>query len=157
LKKFLFFALLSVLNFSLYAQSANENGTYTIKGKLLDSVSHRPLDYATISVFLNGNKKPVNGTVSDSKGNFTVKGLVAGKYKLVAEFLGYQSHILPDLIVDKDHPVVDVNDISLQSKAVAMQNIVISGKQKLLRTRLINWFLMQNRILHHRSVLLLIF
>lgn len=136
MKKILFFALLSVLNFSLYAQSANENGTYKIKGKLLDSASHRPLDYATISVFLNGSKKPINGTVSDSKGDFTVKELTSGKYKLIAEFLGYKPQTLSGLVVDKDRPVVDVNDIFLQLKAVAMQNIVISGKPKIIENKI---------------------
>lgn len=136
MKKILVLAVLSFFSFSLYAQSGKENGTYKIKGKLLDSASHRPLDYATISLFLNGNKKPVNGTVSDSKGNFLVKGLAAGKYKLVAEFLAYKPHTLLDVVVDKDHPVVDVNDIYLQSKAVAMQNIVISGKPKIIENKI---------------------
>ena len=136
MKKILVLAVLSFFSFSLYAQSGKENGTYKIKGKLLDSASHRPLDYATISLFLNGNKKPVNGTVSDSKGNFVVKGLAAGKYKLVAEFLAYKPHTLSDVVVDKDHPVVDVNDIYLQSKAVAMQNIVISGKPKIIENKI---------------------
>ncbi|HXR82922.1 MAG TPA: TonB-dependent receptor [Hanamia sp.] len=136
MKKILFFALLFTCSFSLFAQSGNQNSNYKIKGRLLDSASRRPLDYATISLFENGNKKPVNGTVTDSKGNFSINDLSAGRYKLVAEFLGYKPHILLNMVLDKDHSAIDINDIYLQSKAVAMQNIVISGKPKIIENKI---------------------
>lgn len=135
LKKILFFVLFTALSFSLFAQSRNQNSGYKIKGRLLDSASH-PLEYATITLFLNGNKKPINGTVTDNKGNFFVNDVASGKYKLVAEFLGYKPYTLLNLIVDKDHPVIDVNDIFLESKTVALQNIVISGKPKIIENKI---------------------
>ena len=137
MKKILFPALLCILNFPLFAQkSGNQNEGFIIKGRLLDSISNHPLEYATISLFLNGAKKPINGTVSDNKGNFLVKDVTAGKYKLVAEFLGYKPHILLNITVDKDNPVIDVKDIVLQPKATTLQNIVISGQHKIIENKI---------------------
>jgi outer membrane receptor protein involved in Fe transport len=128
---------LNILCVSLFAQkSANQPEKLIIKGTLLDSASGHPLEYATISLFLNGNKKPVNGAISDNKGNFLVTDVTAGKYKLVAELLGYNPHTLLDIMVSKDHPVLDVKDIFLQSKVTTLQNIVISGQHKIIENKI---------------------
>ena len=129
--------LLCILTFSVFAQqSGNKKEDYQIKGRLLDSTSHHPLEYATISLFLNSAKKPINGTVSDNKGNFVVNDVVPGKYKLVAEFLGYKPHTLLNITIDKDNPVIDVKDIILESKATTLQGIVISGKPKIIENKI---------------------
>jgi len=136
-KKLLFLLLLCILTFSVFAQqSGNKKEDYQIKGRLLDSTSHHPLEYATISLFLNSAKKPINGTVSDNKGNFVVNDVVPGKYKLVAEFLGYKPHTLLNITIDKDNPVIDVKDIILESKATTLQGIVISGKPKIIENKI---------------------
>ncbi|HEY8661555.1 MAG TPA: TonB-dependent receptor [Hanamia sp.] len=137
MKKILFPALLCIVSFSLFAQqSGNKNTGYIIKGRLLDSVSHNALEYATISLFLNGAQKPINGAVSDKKGNFVVNNLAPGDYKLLAEFLGYKSHILLNLTINKDHPVIDVKDIILEPKATTLQNISIAGQPKIIENKI---------------------
>jgi outer membrane receptor protein involved in Fe transport len=136
-KKILLSSLFCFLSFCLLAQQiGNQIDTYKIKGRLIDSASQHPLEYATVSLFLNGAKKPVNGTVTDRKGDFVVNDLVPGNYKLVAEFLGYKPHTLFNINVDKDHPVIDVNNIALESKATTLQGIVISGKPKIVENKI---------------------
>jgi len=127
--------LFCILSFSALAQQSANTG-FKIKGKLIDSVSHQPIDYATISIFPTGSKKPVNGAVSDNKGNFVIDNLASGSYKLVAEFIGYKAHTLNDIIVSKDHPITDVNNIILQSKTTTLQNITISGQPKIIENKI---------------------
>ncbi len=137
MKKILLSTLFCFLSFCLFAQqTGNQINTYKIKGRLLDSASHHPLEYATVSLFLNDAKKPVNGTVSDRKGDFIVNDVVPGKYKLVAEFLGYKPHTLLNITIDKNHKVVDVNNIALESKVTTLQRIVISGKPKIIENKI---------------------
>jgi ferric enterobactin receptor len=137
LKKILIPALLCILSLHLLAQpSGHGTSGFKITGRLLDSVSRHPLEYATISLYLNESKKPVDGTVSDNKGNFAVNNIAPGKYKLVAEFLGYKPHTLMNLLVDKDHPVADEKDILLQSKAMTLQSITISGQPKIIENKI---------------------
>ncbi len=112
------------------------NTGFTIKGSLTDSVSHQPLEYATISVFPAGGKTPVNGAVADKKGNFVVNNVPAGTYKVVGEFIGYKPHSLYNIVINKDHPVADLRDIALQSKATTLQNITISGQPKIVENKI---------------------
>ena len=135
MKKFLFLTLVSFLCFPVFAQQAANSG-FEIRGRLADSLSRKPLDYATISVFPAGAKKPVNGTVTDNKGNFVIKNVAAGTYKIVAEFIGYKAHTFYNVTVDKDHPVADLQDVALQSKVTTLQNITISGQRKIVENKI---------------------
>ena len=124
-----------ILSLSVLAQQSANTG-FKIKGKLIDSVSRQPINYATISIFPIGSNKPVNGAVSDNKGNFVIDNVAAGTYKLVAEFIGYKAHTLNNITVNKDHSVAEMNDIVLQSKATLLQNITISGQPKIIENKI---------------------
>ena len=120
---------------SLLAQQS-PGSNFKITGKLIDSVTQQPVEYATISIFPAGSKKPVNGTVSDNKGNFVVDNLAAGSYKMVAEFIGYKAHTLNNINLDKDHSIANVNTIILQTKATTLQNITIAGRPKIIENKI---------------------
>ncbi|MEO8416784.1 MAG: outer membrane beta-barrel family protein [Ginsengibacter sp.] len=136
MKKFLP-ALLCFLSFSVFGQTTKKEGAgYTITGRLKDSVSKHPLEYATISIFPEGAKKPVTGAVCDIDGNFVINNITAGTYKLVAEFIGYKPHTLYSITINKEHPLIDIKDIYLQSNATTMQAITISGQPKIMENKI---------------------
>ena len=62
MKKFFLTAIILVSLFAGYAQS---NGTNIITGKVVDSESKAPLEYATVTLFFKGESKPVNGGTTD--------------------------------------------------------------------------------------------
>ena len=130
-------ALLCFLSFSVLAQkSKKEKDGYKITGRLTDSVTKHSLEYATISIFPEGAKKPINGTVSDNNGDFIVNGVTAGTYKLVAEFIGYKAHTLYNITISKENPLIDVKDISLEPRATTLQAITVSGQPKIIENKI---------------------
>jgi len=66
----------------LHAQSAR---LYTIKGIVLDEITKRPLYYA--NVFLSNTSL---GTATDKNGRFAITGIPAGRYQIVASYIGYK-------------------------------------------------------------------
>jgi outer membrane receptor protein involved in Fe transport len=91
---FVLFVLLTAA-FGLKAQrSGPALGAYEnngkITGKVIDSVTNQPVDYATISVYKQGAASPFNGASTDPNGNFTVSGIRPGDYKVTIDFLGYK-------------------------------------------------------------------
>jgi len=69
-----------------------------ITGRIVDSATMQNIDYATISVFIEGKENPVTGTTSDSKGLFKIDNLAPGTYTVVVDFIGYkkkQLHVYP--------------------------------------------------------------
>lgn len=135
MKKIFLPVVFCILSLSVLAQQPAST-RFKIKGKLIDSVSRQPVEYATISIFSPDSRKPINGAVSDNKGNFVVSNIAAGTYKMVAEFIGYKTRTLYDITVNKAHPVADVDNIVLQSKTTTLQNITISGRPKIVENKI---------------------
>ena len=92
MKLYLLFAILTLLNISAIAQDGARAGKIT--GKIIDSVSKNPIEYATISLFIKGNKKPVNGATSNDAGQFVITGVNIGDYTMLIESIGYKSFSL---------------------------------------------------------------
>src|SRR5438105_2359535 len=82
-----------IYSLSLMAQQPASSGKGRITGRILDSLSQNPVEYATITLYAsNNNGKPVNGTTTNNKGVFTLEGLTPGSYTITIGFIGYQSH-----------------------------------------------------------------
>ena len=65
-----------------------------VSGSLVDTTGGKrtPMGNATVSVTpLGGDSTDAVYTVSDKRGDFTVKGITAGEYKLLITFEGYQA------------------------------------------------------------------
>ncbi|MEO8763001.1 MAG: TonB-dependent receptor [Ginsengibacter sp.] len=110
------------------------NGRLT--GKTIDSSSGHALEYATISVFFQGEKKPVSGTTSDVSGQFTIKELAKGSYTVVIEFIGYQPHTFNNIGIDGKTPTVNLSTISLVKKSNLLQTVTVSLPGKIIENRI---------------------
>src|SRR6476659_6877934 len=93
-------AAILFLVFASYGQQVrNEKGKSEITGKVMDSSSHLPLEYATITLFAAGKNKPLNGTTSDSAGHFILTNISPGSFNVTVEFIGYKIFNLTNIIV----------------------------------------------------------
>ncbi len=125
--------ILLIMSATVFAQ---QNTGYIIKGRLIDSASKQPLEYATISLFLKGEKKAINGSLTDSLGKFEVDHVLPGNYNLVAEFIGYKPHTIANVFINKDNPVFDAKNILLVTKATTLQNISVAAPAKLVENKI---------------------
>ncbi|XHR96322.1 hypothetical protein ACFJIV_06540 [Mucilaginibacter sp. UC70_90] len=50
-------------------------GNGTISGTVIDSLTKKPLDYSTVSLFKAGTTAPMNGSLTDQKGSFKITGV----------------------------------------------------------------------------------
>ena len=114
MKKGILIALLAFLLVATYGQG-NVGGKTSgkISGKVIDSASNLPLEYATITLYASGKTKPLNGTTSDPAGDFTLAKIPPGKYDIVIEFIGFRTINLKNIVVDQGHEVIDLNRIFL--------------------------------------------
>lgn len=93
-----------------------------ISGKITDSVTKQPVDYATVSIYKAGSASPFNGAVSDPNGNFTISNLTPGEYRVGVDFIGYRKKMI-------DHVVISNNALN-----VSLGTIVIAPTQSQLKT-----------------------
>ena len=69
--------------------------TQTIKGTIIDSVSKKPVGYATVAVQDAATKQPVRSALAKDDGSFALKVSPGKTYQLAIAFVGYKTKILP--------------------------------------------------------------
>ena len=125
------------IHYNLNAQRKQEPDLHAgLTGKVIDSVSGQPLDYATVTLFLNNNPKPVNGATTDEKGKFSVNDVANGIYKVVIEFIGYKPFTFNNVVITQQNLPVNLKTISLVKKAALLQTVTITAQGKIIENKI---------------------
>lgn len=99
--------------------------TQTVRGMLTDNDSKLPLTGAEVIIL---GTDPLIGTVTDANGNFRLEEITIGRITLQVSYLGYETRILPNIIVNTGKEVV--LDLDMQQSAVRMDEVVKASKKK---------------------------
>src|ERR1700748_2474340 len=97
--KLVFISLLLVIQFNSKAQNDNENTGGKIIGKIIDSLSKQPVEYATIILSAASSNQVLNGTTADSTGSFNLPGIVPVTYTVAVDFIGYKTHTITNIVI----------------------------------------------------------
>ncbi|OWP84385.1 TonB-dependent receptor [Flavobacterium davisii] len=119
---FLFFAF-SII--SINAQEKTFLKKITITGKLVDKTTQQPLEYATITVINPTTNKPVNGAITDLKGEFTFQN-VSGNFILKYEYLSFKTLISNSKLYNEN---LNVGIISLEPDAKTLSEVVVRSER----------------------------
>ena len=68
-----------------------EEASFSIRGTVVDSMSGKGVELATIAIKVPGNDQIITGTTTDVDGKFVIPNVKAGKYELAILFIGYNS------------------------------------------------------------------
>jgi len=96
----LFFCIL----FSLCYSQASVNEAYDVRGRVIDKNTRAAVPYATVTIFGMPNKI----TVTDSIGNFSIKSVTPGIYKLSVTCIGYNNLLSSEYIVSPQTPFIEL-------------------------------------------------
>lgn len=140
LKKFITFVAGVMSAFSLaFAQGG---GTVTLS--LTDSSTGEAVGFATVSITKPGNTKPYKYALSDDKGKTVFDKVVAGKYVLKAELLGYKPLTkdievkgkldLGALKMDPDKQVLDAASVSAAGNPIVIKKDTIEYNASSFKT-----------------------
>jgi outer membrane receptor protein involved in Fe transport len=111
-------------------------GNAKISGVVLDADSKNPVEFATIALINASTGKPIDGTMADEKGRFTINKVGAGKYKLLVSFIGYQQKTLSEFAITSDNQDLDMGSITLASDAKRLDEVVITGEKPLVEEKI---------------------
>ncbi|MCX6256452.1 MAG: TonB-dependent receptor [Bacteroidia bacterium] len=127
--------LFFLFTFSSVAQNGNSVAG-KITGRVLDSLSGQPIEYATISLYSQSKNKLVNGTTADSKGIFKITDVSEGTYKIYFDFLGYKRSTKINVIVSKEKPNVNLRDINMSIRQTALGEVTVSADKILIENKI---------------------
>lgn len=98
----------------------------SVKGKLTDSTYKEVLSEATVSVLNIKDSSVVAYTISNAKGEFEIRDLDTGTYRLNISYQGYQQ-LNKRITVRADQPVVDLATIYMDKRATLLDEVIVEA------------------------------
>ncbi len=135
MKNLLLLILLVFFAFTAVAQDAPAKGHAKIIGSVVDSESNKPVEFANIALLDPATKRPVDGTVCDDNGKFTIDKVAEGSYTISISFIGYETQTIDNIVVaDKRHEL-NLGIIKLSYSTKMLNEVVVEGQKQLIEER----------------------
>ncbi|MDP9047006.1 MAG: TonB-dependent receptor, partial [Bacteroidota bacterium] len=107
-----------------------------ISGTLVDSLTKKPMDYASVGLYNSGGKAPITGVITDPKGNFKLDNLHPGRYKLVITFIGYPSKTIDPVVTTDAKPDNNLGSIYVSPGAKLLKEVSVTGQAALIENHI---------------------
>ncbi len=104
---------------------AQETGKIT--GTLSDSLTGKPIEYATVALLQPASTQAVQSTLTDATGRFAFTGVPAGSYQLAVSFLGYQKKFVGQVTVRADRPETTVGNLKLVPATTQLKEVTVEA------------------------------
>ncbi|MBS1669637.1 MAG: TonB-dependent receptor [Bacteroidetes bacterium] len=136
MRYFLGLSLLFSSFFSFSQNNLNPKNGASLTGKIIDSTNAQPIDYATVSIYQDGNINPVNGATSNNKGLFVIDNLMPGNYHAIFDFVGYDSKTIKGILISKPGSRLNLGNIALSVSAKTLAGVVVTGRKNLIENKI---------------------
>lgn len=124
------FILATVAMIMPQERSGNFQGG-TISGRVFDSSSKVPIEYANIILLSQRDSSLITGTVTDTQGNFKLEKIRPGEFYLDVRFIGYMDK-RTEVAINRGSINIQLGDIFIDPSAVNLDNVIIEGERSQL-------------------------
>ena len=133
------FILFFASNISAQTPSGNapvKKGPGRVTGKILDSLTKAPLEYATVALTETTAGATTNSVITDAAGNFKFENLPTGNYNVAISYIGYPVKKLNAIVVSTAKPALDLGTLRLAGGARALQEVQVVGEVPLIENKI---------------------
>jgi outer membrane receptor protein involved in Fe transport len=113
--------------------TAFAQGNSKISGTISDSTSNKPVEFATIALNDPTTNKPIDGTIADEQGKFTITKVADGNYILSITFIGFNTKTV--LVTVGDKKEIDLGTIQISPTAQVLKEVTVEGERALIEER----------------------
>ena len=114
--------------------AASSAASVKITGRIIDSASRQPIQYATISIFGQNAARPLGGMMTGAKGEFSLTAPRTGSYAITIECIGYSNRKLGPFPADERK--FALGDIPLGRRAADLQSVTVTAPKGLVENKL---------------------
>jgi outer membrane receptor protein involved in Fe transport len=133
--KFLFTLTLSLFTVAAMVQAqAPAKGNGKITGTVMDSGTNQPVEFATVQLNDPTTGKPLDGTVCDDQGKFTISKIANGTYKLQISFIGYETY-QQDIAIKEGRSTIELGTIKIGASVTQLKEVVVEGERSLVEEK----------------------
>jgi len=109
--------------------------TGRITATILDSVTKKPIDYATVSLITVKDNKSVNGGVTDEKGKLSLLNIAPDSYKLMIGFMGYKTKTVL-VTTTPSKPDNNIGTIYISGSENTLADVQVQGTKAVIENKI---------------------
>jgi outer membrane receptor protein involved in Fe transport len=128
MKKLLLLAFCCCLPVIILAQTSPQ--PLTVKGIVMDSVTNKPLGYATVILLDAATQKSVKGGLTKDDGSFELKSVTGKPYQLTIATIGYANKVIKISGAAAD---VNAGNILLSPSSSTLKEVAITGVRPIMK------------------------
>lgn len=115
------------------AQGVPQTGHIKISGIVKDSLTKAAVEFANVALIDPSTKKPINGSVADDKGKFSITGVSAGTYTIEISFIGFETKRIENLkVTDKN---IDIGSYIISPSVETLKEVIVEGQRQLIEEK----------------------
>ncbi len=117
------------------SSDTSPKGNAKIAGIVLDSASGKPVEYASVALISTTSNKPIDGTICDDKGRFTLNKVTTGSFRLLVSFVGYKNRIVNNVTIERKGDDINVGIVRLGSDVRTLKEVQVVGQTSLVEEK----------------------
>lgn len=132
---FLFFS------FAAFSQGWGGGGNKTaqikgkITGQIIDSLTNKPVEFATVVLINSEFGKQLDGVITDDKGKFKFTEVALKEYEIEVSFIGYVPRKVKKVKLTKKKPDLSLKNIFLIPSSLSLAEVEVTGERSLIENR----------------------
>ncbi len=114
---------------------SSPRGSAKITGIVADSVTGKPVEFASIALVDPATRKPLDGASADDKGKFTINRVVVGQFNLLVSFVGYKTRTITNIKIERRGQDLDLGTVILTSDVRTLKEVNVTGVASLIEEK----------------------
>ena len=110
-------------------------GNAKITGVVADSITGKPVEFASIALVDPATKKPLDGAAADDKGKFTINRVVVGQFDLLVSFVGYKTRTITGVKIERRGQDLNLGNVTLTPDVRTLKEVNVTGVASLVEEK----------------------
>ncbi|MCY7356241.1 MAG: TonB-dependent receptor, partial [Rudanella sp.] len=106
-----------------------------ISGSVVDSVSRKPVEFATIALLGLSNSTPIAGDLTDATGRFSFNKVAPGRYRLRITFIGYEDRTSDALVLTQADNDLNLPPLLLRTVSQTLSEVTVTARRDLIEDK----------------------
>ena len=132
IKFIIYFVLTLLISIPIFGQRPDFQSKFILKGKVVDSETLQPLEYATISIININKPNNIEGGITNKNGDFNIE-LSRGKYNVKIEFISFKEFSIENLTINTN---TDLETVKLEIDIDQLENVDLIAERTEVEIRL---------------------
>jgi hypothetical protein len=124
-----FIVFFTIIFFTILNLEAQQTGTGTVAGVILEKNTGSPLEFATVIIKSNADSTLYQGTVTGKKGEFTFNKLAYGEYVIVYSFIGFDKIVTPVFSLTSKKSKLDLGKLFIYESTTTLGEISVTAQR----------------------------